>query len=159
MPKYKAILQNKNLLQKDFAAKIGISAEEASRIARGKILPTVKKLEIICALLEVKPLDLYEKKEIDLLSVLKGEREPLEPDTYRFSARLPREWCGVLMDKEKLRKCGYYSKTHWLKVCLGRLTKQYEAIEKWEANSAKLPKTPLPREVASIPHAAKGQRR
>lgn len=131
MPKYKAILAEKDLLQKDLAAQIGISAEETSKLARGKILPTVKNLKKICALLEVKPLDIYTKGEIDLLSVGKSN-EPLEPQNYRFSVRLPREWCEVLLDEDKLKKCGYRDKTHWAKVCLGRLTAQYKAITNWE---------------------------
>ncbi len=131
MPRYRAILENKKLLQKDFAAKLGVTEADASRLVRGKNLPTVADMKTICALLGVKPLDIYAKKEIDLLSVGKST-EPLEPQNYRFSVRLPREWCEVLLDEDKLKKCGYRDKTHWAKVCLGRLTAQYKAITNWE---------------------------
>ena len=131
MPKFKEILDELNIQQKDCAELVGIDAPLMSKIVNGAVLPNKASLEVICNTFGKKALDFYERAEINLTAVGKVKGQTLEPDTYRLSVRLPREWCGVLKDEEKLRACGYLSITHWIKVCLGRLGKQHEAVEKW----------------------------
>ena len=116
MPKIKEALTEKNLKQMDFADILKLDEAEISRYVNGHSLPSVKNLTAICQELDYKPLDLYEKEEIDLLSVLKEKKEgTLEPHLYRLSVRLPREWCDILFSKEKMQKCGYKSNTQWLR--------------------------------------------
>lgn len=132
MPKFKQILDELNIQQKDCAELCGIDAPLMSKIVNGAVLPNKTSLEVICNTLDKKPLDLYERKEINLSAVGRVKGKTLEPDTYRLSVRIPREWCDVLLSEQKMRLCGYYSITHWVKCCFGRLKKQYEAVEGWQ---------------------------
>jgi DNA-binding Xre family transcriptional regulator len=132
MPKYKQILCQKQIMQIDLAKAVGMDKSNISKIVQGHILPNKRSFIRICDFLDVYPLDLYDKNELNLLAVRKANRAPLEPQNYRLSVRIPRDDCEILLDPTKLEKCGYGSITEWVKICLRRLQKQYEHITKWE---------------------------
>jgi transcriptional regulator with XRE-family HTH domain len=132
MPKFKKFFEEMNVQQKDCAELCGIDAPLMSKIVNGAVLPNKASLEVICNTFDRKPLDFYERAEINLSAVGKVKGETLEPDTYRLSVRIPRDWCEVLLDEQKMKVCGYISITDWVRKCLGRLAKQHEAIEKWQ---------------------------
>lgn len=131
MPKIGEVLKIRGIKQVEFAEKIKTDESNMSRFVGGRVLPNRRTLTLMCDLLDVLPTDLYDRHEIDLLAVRMEKRKPLEPGTYKLSVRIPREWLELL-DERKLKACGYDSITDWIRACLGRLKKQYEAVEKWK---------------------------
>lgn len=53
--------------QKDLAENIGYTEADMSRVVNGHVLPTPEKMTAICRELECGVLDIYDRREIDLL--------------------------------------------------------------------------------------------
>ena len=59
------LLKEKNMMQKDFAAQIGVANSTLSEWKKKKTNPTADKIMIICAVLDVTPEQLLTGKGID----------------------------------------------------------------------------------------------
>lgn len=58
------------LTQRAFARQIGSPVPDYNKIERGRFLPTPELLGRICRALDKRPLELYERQEIDLLGAM-----------------------------------------------------------------------------------------
>lgn len=75
------------MTQRAFAKQIGAHGSDYNKIERGRYLPTPELLGRICRALEKKPLELYEREEIDLLGALKMSPGRRGGDRHKYHAR------------------------------------------------------------------------
>lgn len=75
------------MTQRAFARQIGSPVPDYNKIERGRYLPTPELLGRICRALEKKPLELYERDEIDLLGALKMAPGRRGADRHKYHAR------------------------------------------------------------------------
>jgi len=131
MPRYTEVFKELGIQQKQVAESCRIDEPTMSKIKNGNVLPSKAKLQRICVYTNKEALDFYSRDEINLISVCRKKKPSKEFEVfYKITVRLPREDCGVLLDEEKLKLCGYDSVSHWMRACLGRLNKQHEIITK-----------------------------
>lgn len=79
--------ESKGLTQRAFARQIGSPVPDYNKIERGRYLPTPELLGRICRALEKRPLELYERQEIDLLGALKTAPGRRSSDRHKYHAR------------------------------------------------------------------------
>jgi len=131
MPKYEKIFKEIGKQQKEVAKECRIDEPTMSKIVHGHILPNKAKMQRLCTFTNKTALDFYSIDEINLAAIGRSKRTSREYEIfYKITGRLPREICDVLLDEKKMKVCGYDSKMHWLRACVGRLNKQYEIIMK-----------------------------
>lgn len=75
------------MTQGAFAQQIGVNRFDYCKVEKGKFLPTPEQLGRICRALEKKPLELYERREIDLLGALKMAPGRRSADRHKYHAR------------------------------------------------------------------------
>lgn len=75
------------MTQRAFARQIGSPVPDYNKIERGRYLPTPELLGRICRALEKKPLELYEREEIDLLGALKTAPGRRGGDRHKYHVR------------------------------------------------------------------------
>lgn len=75
------------MTQGAFAQQIGVNRFDYCKVEKGKFLPTPEQLGRICRALEKKPLELYERREIDLLGALKMAPGRRSADRHRYHSR------------------------------------------------------------------------
>lgn len=103
-----------------------------SKMERGTVLPTPQILRCLCTLFACKPLDIYTREEIDLINCLDVQSDcerPKEQERRRerkVQFRLNEQACKSFT-MEKLRACGYPSKTAWFYAKLKQLDGEYAA--------------------------------
>ena len=120
----KEVIKEKKVKQKELGRAVGYDEAEMSKIIRFKVLPTPTKMNAICRELGCGVLDIYDKKEIDLLpkeeraTKIKNSRGynlcVFIPETYRFS--LP----------AALSKAGYKTYYDWLAPYIKETIEQYK---------------------------------
>ena len=92
----KGTREAQGMTQRAFAKRVGSPVPDYNKIERGRFLPTPELLGRICRALDKRPLELYERQEIDLLGALKtapgrrgGDRHKLRrKKTYRLPESL-----------------------------------------------------------------------
>ena len=128
------MLQSKNKQQKDLAELLQADKSYISKIANYKCLPTPQQAKAICEYLECNILDIYNKKEIDL--ILGTKRASNNQDSmfyYRLSVRLNKSSCNCLKI-ENLKLLGYNTIKEWVVECMNDLNKRLKeerSKEQW----------------------------
>lgn len=120
--KLKAKAKERNVMQKELGEMVGYDEAEMSRIFNARVLPTPEKMTAICKALDCEVLDIYERKEIDLLPKKKARIRNSRgynlcvfiPEQYRFS--LP----------EALSAGGFKTYYDWLKPYIEETVRKYE---------------------------------
>ena len=131
MPKYEKVFKELGLQQKAVAKECRIDEPTMSKFVHGRVLPNKSTLQRLCGYTNKTALDFYGIDEINLAAIGRLKRTSREYEIfYKITGRLPREICDVLLDEKKMQVCGYDSKMHWLRACIGKLNKQYEIIMK-----------------------------
>ena len=77
----------KGMTQRAFARQIGSPVPDYNKIERGRYLPTPELMGRICRALDKKPLELYQREEIDLLGALKTAPGRRGGDRHRYHSR------------------------------------------------------------------------
>ena len=75
------------MTQRAFARQIGSPVPDYNKIERGRFLPTPELMGRICRALDKKPLELYERQEIDLLGALKMAPGRRSADRHKYHSR------------------------------------------------------------------------
>ena len=75
------------MTQRAFAKRVGSPVPDYNKIERGRFLPTPELLGRICRALDKRPLELYERQEIDLLGALKTAPGRRGGDRHKYHAR------------------------------------------------------------------------
>ena len=75
------------MTQRAFARQIGSPVLDYNKIERGRFLPTPELMGRICRALDKKPLELYERQEIDLLGALKMAPGRRSTDRHKYHSR------------------------------------------------------------------------
>ena len=75
------------MTQGAFAQQIGVNRFDYCKVEKGKFLPTPEQLGRICRALDKKPLELYERQEIDLLGALKMAPGRRSADRHKYHSR------------------------------------------------------------------------
>ena len=120
----KELLARQGKEQKDLAKYLNIDKEQISKIANYKCLPTPEQAKLICEFLECNILDIYNKKEIDLiLGCKKSNRIQDDNLYYRLSVRLNKSGCNCLK-LYNLNKIGYKTLKEWVLACMEQLKQQ-----------------------------------
>ena len=120
----KEMLHNQNKMQKDLAQILDTDKQYISKLANYKCLPTPEQAQKICTYLNCNILDIYNKKEIDLiLGTKKATRNTDSIFYYRLSVRLNKSSCNCLKI-ENLRRLGYKTQKEWVIECVNELKKR-----------------------------------
>ena len=85
--KLKETREAQGLTQRAFARQIGSPVPDYNKIERGRFLPTPELMGRICRALDKKPLELYQREEIDLLGALKTAPGRNGGDRHRYHSR------------------------------------------------------------------------
>ncbi len=126
----KELLQSKGLQQKDLAEHLGVDKSYISKLANYKCLPTPEQAVTICEMLDCNILDIYNKKEIDLiLGTKKASRNKDEGLYYKLSVRLNKSGCNCLKI-ENLKLLGFKTKKEWVLDCIEKLKIQLKERNK-----------------------------
>lgn len=75
------------MTQGAFAQQIGVNRFDYCKVEKGKFLPTPELLGRICRALDKRPLELYERQEIDLLGALKMAPGRRSADRHKYHSR------------------------------------------------------------------------
>ena len=75
------------MTQRAFAKRVGSPVPDYNKIERGRFLPTPELMGRICRALGKKPLELYERQEIDLLGALKMAPGRRSTDRHKYHTR------------------------------------------------------------------------
>ena len=114
-------LQKRSISQKELAEHLGIDKMQMSRLANYKCLPTPEQAKSICKYLDCNILDIYNKKEIDLImGCKKASRNQDDNLYYRICVRLNKSSCNCLKI-ENLSKLGYKTIKSWVVDCVNDL--------------------------------------
>ena len=132
----KEILMERELYQHTFAEMLGgteqgWNANDLNKIINYRLLPTPKALSRICEVLDVLPLDIYERKEIDLLGVCQPDT-PTDEAYKRKETRTNKKlcvrlspWAAEKITPEVIKACGYRTISEWIHECTRKLYEQY----------------------------------
>lgn len=162
MSKYKERMIATGIMQKEVLANIQrvdprVDKPLLSKIVNDLCLPNKPTLESICKTLRCEVLDLYDKKEIDLLSLQPlGENEDVvvekrifangkifrkevnissqrkKADIYNLTVELDRKMAMRVLSKDSLKKLGYDGVTDFVRKSVEALIVRLEEIEKQE---------------------------
>lgn len=114
----KELLIKNNIKQKDMANALNIDKEHMSKIANYKCLPTPEQSIKMCEMLNCNILDIYNKKEIDLiLGTKKASRNQDSDLYYKLSVRLNKSSCNCLK-REYLQQLGFKTLKDWVLSCI-----------------------------------------
>lgn len=117
----KEMLNYKGKQQNDLAKALGVDKQYISKIANYKCLPTPEQAKQICEFLECNILDIYNKKEIDLILGTRNKFKAKDNTFYyRLSVRLNKSSCNCLKI-ENLKKLGYKTQKQWVLECMENL--------------------------------------
>lgn len=117
----KELLKKNKLQQKDLADILRVDEPYVSNLANYKYLPTPEQANKICTFLNCNILDIYNKKEIDLiLGTKKASRNNDDNLYYRLCVRLNKSGCNCLKI-ENLHKLGYKTMKEWVLDCMESL--------------------------------------
>lgn len=112
----------------------GMDKYRYSAIENGHFLPTAEFFRHMCKKLHCDPLDIYERKEIDLLRAGRGQKAPVKENRklpYKMTFRLSGQVRTALND-EVFNLCGYNTRQSWFDDCVKQLLKRYELKKETE---------------------------
>lgn len=117
-------MKQKNIQQKELAKITNTDKRYISEVANYKCLPLPEQADQICKYLGCNILDIYNKKEIDLILGTKRKSNNIDSDIYyRLSVRLNKSSRDCLK-KENLNKLGYKTQKEWVIECINELKKR-----------------------------------
>ena len=124
----KEYLNKQNKQQKQLAEALNIDKRDINKIVNYKCLPLPEQAEKICEFLDCNILDIYNKKEIDLVKgTKKASRNNDSELYYRLSVRLNKAGCNCLK-LENLQKLGYKTLKEWVLDCMEKLREQQKEL-------------------------------
>lgn len=156
MPKYKEIMFVKGIMQKEVLDGVRRSDPRVdkpllSKIVNGICLPNKPTLDGICKALSCDVLDIYDRRELDLIpsdTPVATPSEGVNPHTqrtrrrradnpfYNLTVEIPRDVAERVFDKESLRKLGYLSVTDFVRHAVDKLAARLDKIEANEKAAA-----------------------
>lgn len=153
MPKYKEIMFVKGIMQKEVLDGVRrfdnrVDKPLLSKIVNGICLPNKPTLNGICKTLSCDALDIYDKRELDLIPsdtstspgninhyTQKTRRRRVDNHFYNLTVELPRDIAERVFDKASLRKLGYLNVTDFVRHAVDNLTVRLDAIEAKEKSA------------------------
>lgn len=119
-----------------------------SKFVNDVCLPLPKTLESICKTLSCTPLDIYDKREIDLIpktddetsgggksttsKAIKERTRRREKNLYNLTVEIPRELAERVFAPDALRKLGYLSKSDFVRQAVLKAAADLSTIERNE---------------------------
>lgn len=120
----KELLQSQNKQQKELAKVLNIDKSHMSKIAGYKCLPLPEQAKKICEYLNCNILDIYNRKEVDLILGTKKKSNNIDSTIYyKLSVRLNRTSCNCLK-LDNLKMLGYKTIKEWVEECIFDLNKR-----------------------------------
>ena len=158
MSRYKKIMLQRGIMQKDVLTDVRkidprVDNPLLSKFVNDVCLPLPKTLESICKTLSCTPLDIYDKREIDLIPKTDDETESVgvsgggksttakaikertrrrEKNLYNLTVEIPRELAERVFAPDALRKLGYLSKSDFVRQAVLKAAADLSAIERNE---------------------------
>lgn len=124
----KEYLAKENKQQKQLAEALNIDKRDINKIVNYKCLPLPEQARKICEFLSCNILDIYNKKEIDLVKgTTKASRNNEDNLYYRLSVRINKTDCDCLKLKN-LQKLGYKTLKEWVLDCMQKLKEQQKEL-------------------------------
>ena len=120
--KLKAKAKERNIKQKELGAAVGYDESEMSKIFHARLLPTPEKLAAICKALSCEVLEIYDRKEIDLLP--KKKPQIRNSRGYNLCVFIPEQYRFALPDA--LAAGGFKTYYDWLKPYIEETISKYE---------------------------------
>ena len=117
----KEMLASQSKQQNDLAKYLNVDNSYISKICNYRCLPLPTQAKAICEYLDCNILDIYNKKEIDLiLGTKKASKNIDNTFYYRLSVRLNRASCKCLKI-DNLKLLGYNTIKEWVLDCINDL--------------------------------------
>lgn len=157
MSRYKKIMLQRGIMQKDVLTDVRkidprVDNPLLSKFVNDVCLPLPKTLEGICKTLSCTPLDIYDKREIDLIPHTDDETENVgtsdgksttagaikkrtrrrEKNLYNLTVEIPRELAERVFTPDALRKLGYLSKSDFVRQAVLKAAEELSTIERKE---------------------------
>lgn len=121
--------KRKGYRQSDLAKELNTTTMLISLLENYDVLPTPEMMERIEYTLKLDRLEIYERKDIQLLKRKNTKfNVPDDYEYYHLHVRLPKAY-KELLSKENLRKAGYGTLTNWLLYKLDNFHLQLKHIE------------------------------
>lgn len=122
--KLKERINELELLQKDLADNVGYSEFDMSRVVNGYVLPTPSKMTAICRELECGVLDIYERREIDLLPKEEKRVRVRNSRGYNLCVFIPEAYRYEL--PAAISAAGHKTFYDWLKPFIEETIREYK---------------------------------
>lgn len=122
--KLKERITERETKQKDLAENVGYSEFDMSRVVNGYVLPTPEKMTAICRELECGVLDIYEKREIDLLPKEEKRVRVRNSRGYNLCVFIPEAYRYDL--PAAISAAGHKTFYDWLKPYIEQTIKEYK---------------------------------
>jgi transcriptional regulator with XRE-family HTH domain len=133
----KILRRKKGYRQSDLAKKLNTSTMILSLLENYDVIPTPKMMVDIEDALESDRLEIYNKKDIQLIKRKNTKfNVPDDYEYYHVHVRLPKAY-KELLTKENFRKAGYGSLTHWLYHKIRNFQRQLKHIDDYYKKKAK----------------------
>lgn len=133
----KILRKKRGYRQSDLAKALKTSTMILSLLENYDVIPTPKMMDDIEDALELDRLEIYNKKDIQLIKRKNTKfNVPDDYEYYHVHVRLPKAY-KELLTKENFLKAGYGSLTHWLLYKIKAFKKQLKHIEDYNNKKAK----------------------
>lgn len=156
MSKYKRLMLNRGVMQKDVSASVRavdprVDTALMSKFVNDVCLPTPPVLKAICKTLSCDPLDIYDPREIALVPAptaaempATGGGQTVNADTartrqrrrdnafYNLTVEIPRDVAERVFTPDALRKLGYLSKSDFVRQAVAALDAKLSTINSKE---------------------------
>lgn len=158
MSRYKKIMIQRGIMQKDVLTEVRkidprVDNPLLSKFVNDVCLPPPKTLESICKTLSCDPLDIYDKREIDLIphvddaaenvsasgggkstteGAIKKRARRQSKNLYNLTVEIPRELAERVFAPAALRKLGYLSKSDFVRQAVLKAAADLSTIEQKE---------------------------
>lgn len=127
--KLRIFRKQKGYRQSDLAKKLNTNTMLISLLENYDVLPTPEMMQLLEDILETDRLELYDRKDIQLLKRKNTKfNVPDDYEYYHLHVRLPKSY-KELLSRKNLRKAGYGSLTHWLLYKIDNFNLQLKHID------------------------------
>ena len=123
----KELLKEKKIKQKELGTAIGYDEAEMSRVVRFRVLPTPSVMNKLCAKLGCGVLDIYEKKEINLLPKESRKEHIRNSRGYNLCVFIPEAYRYSL--PAALSRGGFKTYYDWLAPYIKETIEKYKTRE------------------------------
>lgn len=122
--KLKERITERETTQKELAENIGYTEADMSRVVNGHVLPTPAKMTAICRELQCGVLDIYDKREIDLLPKEEKRARVRNNRGYNLCVFIPEAYRYDL--PAAISAAGYKTFYDWLKPFIEETIREYK---------------------------------